>query len=205
LVPLAEVNQEELVSFVDSQLSLSEIINRIQSGERRNTFTRIIAIDGPAGAGKTTLAERLSRNFPETPVVIIHMDDLYAGWNDALTPTLTKTLEQNIARPASLGKAIEYRKFDWLKNSYGEFVKLTLPSLLILEGVGSGQREIRKYLDQLIWIDIESEMGFNRVLQRDGDYLETEMRIWQMRESEHFKQDNTRDCATIRVDGKHFI
>jgi len=26
-----------------------------------------------------------------------------------------------------------------------------------------------------------------------------------MRESEHFKQDNTRDCATIRVDGKQFI
>ena len=158
-----------------------------------------------AGAGKTTLAERIAKNFPHPPVSIIPMDDLYAGWNDALTPTLTRTLEQNIARPASQGKTFEYRKFNWLTNSFGDLIRVPLPSLLILEGVGSGQREIRKYLDQLIWIDIESETGLNRVLQRDGDYLETEMRIWQMRESEHFKQDNTRDCATIRVDGKHFI
>jgi hypothetical protein len=42
-------------------------------------------------------------------------------------------------------------------------------------------------------------------LQRDGDYIENQMRIWQMRESEHFKQDNTRDCATIRIDGSNFI
>ena len=188
-----------------SRLSLSEIIDSIHTGERRNSFTRIIAIDGPAGAGKTTLANRVAGSFPENPVSIIHMDDLYAGWDDALTPTLTRTLEQNIARPASQGKGIEYRKFDWLAKSFGDFVKLSLPSLLILEGVGSGQKEIRKYLDQLIWIDIESEIGLNRVLQRDGEYLETEMRIWQMRESEHFKQDNTRDCATIRVDGKQFI
>jgi len=166
----------------------------------------IIAIDGPAGAGKTTLASHIHLAlFPHYSSAIIHMDDLYAGWDDALTPTLTRTLEQNIARPASQGKGIEYRKFDWLAKSFGDFVKLSLPSLLILEGVGSGQKEIRKYLDQLIWIDIESEIGLNRVLQRDGDYLETEMRIWQMRESEHFKQDNTRDCATIRVDGKQFI
>jgi len=80
-----------------------------------------------------------------------------------------------------------------------------VPDLLILEGVGAGQKVIRKYLDQLIWIDIEPEIGLARVLQRDGDYLETEMRVWQMRESEHFQRDNTRDCATIRIDGKRFI
>ena len=190
---------------MEKRFSLSEIIEIIINGERQNNFTRIIAIDGPAGAGKTTLAERLSQNFPERPISIIHMDDLYAGWNDALTPTLTRTLGQNIVSPASQGKAIEFRKFNWLHNSFGDLIRYPSPSALILEGVGSGQRAIRKYLDQLIWIDIESETGLNRVLQRDGDYLETEMRIWQMRESEHFKQDNTRDCATIRIDGKHFI
>ncbi len=186
-------------------LSLTDIIEKIHDGERRNSFTRIIAIDGPAGAGKTTLAARIAGNFAEIPISIIHMDDLYAGWENALTPSLTRTLEQNIARPASQGKGIEYRKFDWLSNSFGEFIRIAPPSLLILEGVGSGQREIRKYLDQLIWIEIESETGLNRVLQRDGDYLETEMRIWQMREAEHFERDNTRDCATIRIDGKSFI
>ena len=190
---------------MSTQLSLPQIIEQILRGERRNTYCRIIAIDGPAGAGKSTLASRISSAFPSSNIAIIPMDDLYAGWEDALTATLTKNLEHNIARPASQGKSIEYRKYDWLGKKFGDFNRISTPELLILEGVGSGQKSIRKYLDQLIWIDVEPEVGLSRVLQRDGDYLETEMRVWQMRESEHFREDNTRDCATIRIDGKRFI
>ena len=187
------------------QLSLQEIIEKILLGERRNTYCRIIAIDGPAGAGKSTLAHRLAGAFPSSKITIIHMDDLYAGWEDALTPTLTKSLEFNISYPASQGKTIEFRKYDWFAKKFGDFQRIELPELLILEGVGSGQRAVRKYLDQLIWIDIDPEVGLSRVIHRDGDYIETEMRIWQMRESEHFRSDNTRDCATVRIDGTRFI
>lgn len=185
--------------------SLRDIVEAIASGERRSPHCRIIAIDGPAGAGKSTLASRISQHFPEQPITVVHMDDLYAGWDDALTVTLTRTLENKIARPAFEGKSFEIRKYDWIAGRFGEFTRKNVPALLILEGVGSGQKVIRKYLDQLIWIDIEPEIGLTRVLQRDGDYLENEMRIWQKRESEHFRADNTRDCATIRVDGKRFI
>ena len=118
---------------------------------------------------------------------------------------LFRSSSRIFAKPAFEGKSFEFRKYDWISGRFGEFIKKEVPSLLILEGVGSGQRAVRKYLDQLIWIDIEPEIGLKRVLQRDGDYLETEMRIWQMREREHFKADNTRDCATIRIDGKRFI
>ena len=187
------------------QLSLSEIIELIISGERRSNHSRIIAIDGPAGAGKSTLASRLHKNLNVTNVEIIHMDDLYDGWEKALTASLTRTLENNIAAPTYKGKSFEYRKFDWLANRFGDYIRVKSPDVLILEGVGAGQKAIRKYLDQLIWIDIEPEIGLARVLQRDGDYLETEMRVWQMRESEHFQRDYTCDCATIRIDGKRFI
>lgn len=184
--------------------SLDDLVRKIESGERRNPFTRIIAIDGPAGSGKTTLARRIA-TFRKDAVLTIHMDDLYDGWENALTAKLAKTLTQSIAVPASMGKSFSYRKYDWLKKRFSDEVRCSLPDLLILEGVGSGQKAVRQYLDQLIWIDIESEVGLTRVLQRDGDYLEHEMRIWQMRESQHFSSDNTRDCATIRVDGKYFI
>ena len=187
------------------QQSLSEIITSINSAERRSNYCRIIAIDGPAGAGKSTLALRIYKALDNPNTSIVHMDDIYAGWEDALTPTLTRTLENNIAAPAFEGKSFEYRKFDWLNNRFGDHIRIHAPEILLLEGVGAGQKAIRKYLDQLIWMDIEPEIGLTRVLQRDGDYLETEMRIWQMRESEHFQRDNTRDCATIRIDGKRFI
>lgn len=190
---------------MSNSISLSEIVQLIETGEKRFEASRIISIDGPAGAGKTTLAGKLKKVFSELEVHVIHMDDLYDGWENALTNNLSRILEQSIAKPVSDGKSYEYRKYDWLAQRYGELKRYPHPQLLILEGVGSGQRSVRKYLDQLIWIDIESEVGLKRVLVRDGDYIESNMRIWQMRESEHFRQENTRDCATIRIDGKSFI
>ena len=188
-----------------NNLSLNEILERMRSGERRNHFSRIIAIDGPAGSGKTTLAARITSQWEEGVVCTVHMDDLYEGWDLALSERLTRTLVYSIATPVSTGKNFSYRKYDWFKKGFAELIESPLPSLLILEGVGSGQKDVRKFLDQLIWIDIDHETGLQRVLRRDGDYLETEMRVWQKREREHFEHDNTRDCATFRIDGKYFI
>lgn len=188
-----------------SQISFLEIAQAILDCRAKNGATRIVSIDGPAGAGKTTLARKLKEYFAQLEVAVVHMDDLYEGWDNALNSSFARTLEFGIVLPVSSGKSFEYRKFDWLSKSFGEMQKHPLPDLLILEGVGSGQKAIRKYLDHLIWIEVPAEVGLNRVLRRDGDYIETEMRIWQMRESEHFKSENTRDCATIRVDGMNFI
>ena len=185
--------------------SLEEILDRLAKSEKKSPSTTTISIDGPAGSGKTTLAGRIASSFTGGPVAIIHMDHLYNGWEDALTPQLTRTLTNQILAPISQGKSFSYRKYDWLKKGFGEFVSIALPKLLILEGVGSGQKVTRKYTDEAIWIEVESEVGLQRVLRRDGDYLETEMRVWQLREQEHFKAENTRDCATIRVDGNFFI
>lgn len=188
-----------------SNPSLDSILSQIRDSRSKAPTTKIIAVDGPAGSGKTTLANRIRSSFPGEQVEVVHMDDLYNGWEDALTDQLTKTLVNQILTPVSLGKQFGYRKYDWLHGQFGELESILPPEILILEGVGAGQKSTRKFLDHLIWIDIDMEVGLRRVLGRDGDYLENEMRIWQLKESEHFRLNNTRDCATIRVDGNFFI
>ncbi len=188
-----------------ANISLEKILERLSTGPRKSALSRAISIDGPAGSGKTTLASRISANYEGGQVLTIHMDDLYNGWEDALTAQLTRTLVNQILTPAAQGKPLGFRKYDWLGKSFGDLISHPFPKLLILEGVGSGQKATRAFTDELIWIDIDSEVGLQRVLRRDGDYLETEMRNWQIREQEHFKSENTRDCATIRVDGNFFI
>lgn len=185
--------------------SLEFILSQIQNTKSKAQSTITVAVDGPAGSGKTTLARRIESSFPSEKIEVIHMDDLYNGWEDALTAQLTRTLVNQILTPVSEGKSFGYRKYDWLSRQFGEIQSIKVPELLILEGVGSGQKAARKFLDHLIWIDIEMEVGLQRVLARDGDYLETEMRVWQLRENEYFREDNTKDCATIRVDGNFFI
>lgn len=180
-------------------LSLDEIVARLTK-----VTNPIIAIDGPAGAGKTTLANRIASRYQGTSITI-HMDDLYGGWEDALGPSLARVLVNQILTPVSQRKAFGYRRYDWLQRRFNEPERFAPPDLLIMEGVGSGQRACGKFLNELIWIDIDAEVGLARVLNRDGDYLLEEMSVWQMHERDHFKNENTRGRATIRLDGKFFI
>jgi hypothetical protein len=182
-------------------ISLHNLLARLHASQEENL---LIAIDGPAGAGKTTLASRIHGGFSGS-VHIVHMDDLYDGWENALTPQLTRVLVNQIATPFSQGKSFGYRRFDWFNRRFGPVESFPAPDLLILEGVGSGQRALGKFLAELIWIDIDDETGLSRVLNRDGEFLKEEMLIWQHRQSAHFQRENTRDRATLRLDGKVFI
>jgi uridine kinase len=153
----------------------------------------IIAIDGPAGAGKTTLANSISMALSKDySVQIIHMDDLYNGWDFALSNELTSTLEE-LTYAHATGTPYKYRKYDWSNNAFGPYEESEPCSLLILEGVGSGQRAIRDRLATLIWVDIPPEDGLNRVLNRDGKNIEPNMRKWLTAQSEHFAADSTQE------------
>lgn len=175
---------------------------------QKNDLVKVIAIDGPAGAGKTTLAQHLSEILNGAPVV--HMDDLYLGWEDALTASLTKTLRDHILTPISLGKRGSYRRWDWHKSQLAEVIEIPRHPYLILEGVGASQRVVRAFSTALIWIDISTETGLKRTIARDKvlvediDKFQEEMKNWQAREILHFAEENTFDAAQLRFNGDLF-
>ena len=155
----------------------------------------IIAIDGPAGAGKTTLASNihlaLYQNFTST---IIHMDDLYNGWDKALSVELTEVLSY-IAQAHSQSQPISLSKFNWADSTFSPAEAIDDAQLIILEGVGSGQSAIREYLSALIWIDIDESKGLSRVLERDGEGIRNQMQKWLMTQEQHFALEKTENAA----------
>jgi len=64
-----------------------------------------------------------------------------------------------------------------------------------LEGVGCGQRSIRNQLAALIWIDIDEQIGLERVLHRDGTAIEEEMHKWLRAQQQHFMEEDTKKAA----------
>jgi uridine kinase len=155
----------------------------------------IVAIDGPAGAGKTTLANNLALAMSTTlRVQVIHMDDLYNGWDKALGEELTKTLE-HLTSEHLVGKPLVYSRFNWAANEFDEATTAPVADLLILEGVGSGQSAIREKLVALLWIDIEYNQGLARVLERDGISLEIQMQQWLVQQEQHFRVEGTQNAA----------
>jgi uridine kinase len=155
----------------------------------------IIAIDGPAGAGKTTLAHEIYLAISlKKSVSVIHMDDLYDGWDNALGADLTKVLLY-LTDQHKQNKPAKISRFNWITSSFEDSEEIAPTDLLILEGVGSGNLAIQDELAALIWIDIDPEIGVKRVIDRDGAQVAEEMRKWLGTQEEYFSQHSTREKA----------
>jgi uridine kinase len=155
----------------------------------------VIAIDGPAGAGKTTLAKNLALALAQDlRVQVIHMDDLYDGWDKALGSQLSETLAHIVSSHKS-GKVVKFSKYDWAKSAFKEADVIPEADLIILEGVGSGQIAIRDELAALLWIDIDRSLGLDRVLSRDGDSIKAQMQMWLTEQEQHFAREGTQKAA----------
>ena len=161
----------------------------------KDTSQPIIAIDGPAGAGKTTLALDIKLALAQRySVTEIHMDDLYDGWDNALTSQLAEVLE-HVVKSHKNCAPISLSTYDWHAGAFSPVEELEKSELLILEGVGSGQMAIRDSLSALIWIDIEDSQGLARVLERDGKEIESQMKKWLATQAQHFRDQGTQNAA----------
>jgi len=155
----------------------------------------LIAIDGRAGAGKTTLAAVLFADLSlKHSVGVIHMDDLYEGWDNALGKHLTQTLE-TIVKAHQLNKTFEIKIFNWESMKFDSTQKIEPVEILILEGVGAGQKVVREAGATLHWLDIDPDVGIARVLKRDGNQIAQQMKQWQIDQEMHFMSDKTRENA----------
>ena len=155
----------------------------------------LIAIDGPAGAGKTTLAAKFFDEFSTTKTVaLIHMDDLYDGWENALDSGLTSSLADIIEAFAAHSR-FSFPTFNWATMRFDLSQTIDPSDILIIEGVGAGQEIVRNAGAILYWLDIEPDVGLARVLQRDGYQIENQMHQWQLDQDAHFLRDQTRANA----------
>ena len=179
--------------------NLSELVDKINESSKKCGQTKIIVIDGPAGSGKTTLAKSLSGLLENCP--IIHMDEIYEGWDNALSPKTSQDLVEWIINPLLESRSIEFVKYDWYLEKRIEKVVINLPKVLIIEGVGSSSFEISKHASLKLWIEVNKETGINRVLTRDGQQIQEQMKKWQSQESKFFIENNSKENSDIWIDG----
>ena len=161
---------------------------------------KLVAIDGPSGAGKTRFAENLAKaaNAP-----IVHTDDLLNGWDDQFT--FWPRLEQQILSKLRNGEPARYQRYQWHEKQFGgPHVTVEPADVVLLEGVSAARRAIRAELSLAVFVVAPPELRFQRALARDGDdsvafraYLER----WRAAEDRHFAEDQTAAAADLIVDG----
>ena len=175
---------------------MAELAKQIAKREPRAGRTRLVLVDGPGGAGKSTFARSLSKALG-APVV--SMDDLIPGW-DGLKEGVPRLMEW-IITPLTSGGRARYRPYDWETLEYGAWIDVGRPDTLVVEGVSSASREPSKYASFVIWVDAPRAVRLARGIARDGERSQGLWERWMAEERALFTREDTERQADIRISG----
>ena len=200
--------------------NVASLVAAAQSQPPRCGSTRLILIDGPAGAGKTTLANRLALALggaasagagtfdpanllpADAPVQILHGDDMYEGW-DGLAG-LDELLLGEVLEPLSRGEQAGFRMWDWVENRRSHRIDVPPRPYLIVEGVGVAQTAARALASLVVFVEAPWEVRLQRGVDRDHMAYDDVVERWNVFEAEQnafLDRHDTRAAADVILDG----
>lgn len=195
--------------------SFNEITQRIiglVQGHFAHCGAVSVLIDGPSGAGKTSLAAELSRllfrcvrskdsslagdlnadtssaTTPAFDVQTVHLDDFYPGWGGLAEGSAM------VASDVFSSEKPGFWRWDWKNNQRGQWHNIELDRTrrrcLIVEGVGAvtaaNEKAAREFGGVIkVFLDGPVDERKKRALERDPEYAQW-FDMWAEQESKHF-------------------
>ncbi|WAU80927.1 hypothetical protein O1Q96_14810 [Streptomyces sp. Qhu-G9] len=155
---------------------------------------RLVGVDGHAGSGKTTFADRLAGVLGGAPV--LHLDDI--ATHEELF-AWTGRLLREVVGPLGRGETAHYRPYDWQLRDFGPGRALPPAPVILVEGVGAGRRALRPHLAGLLWMELPHEDAWARGRRRDGSAQSDFWAGWVPAERRHFAEDPSEPFADLLV------
>jgi len=123
----------------------------------------VVAVDGGAAAGKSSLAARLARQLPDSSVLAL--DDLLDGWAGQFD--YADRLRRELLEPLSRNRPGSYRRYDWTAGRFAERVPVPVSETLIVEGVSAifGCAELASVR---LFLQLPRAIRERRWIDRDG-------------------------------------
>jgi hypothetical protein len=165
----------------DTPAVLAASVQERRRRSHRSGGTLLVGIDGRSGAGKTALALALGEALQAsgTRVVVVHLDDMYAGW-DGLAAALPRVREGVLA-PLALGQPGRYTRWDWHRDTRAGTVVVPPAPVVVVEGVGAVAADPGAY-DLRVWAHAPAAVRRRRALDRDGQTFASHWDRWAAQE-----------------------
>jgi len=180
-----------LFSFPDDEVK--PILAEISEISSLNARPILIAIDGPAGSGKTSLANQLASNLKSATT--IHMDDLYPGWEGLSLGA--DYLNRFILEPLTKKLTASWQQWDWSKNQRGAWMEFSGGTPLIIEGCGSLSDRASSEAFLRIWLEAKEPVRQSRWLEREGNLDKFEM--WAAQELDFYAREKSASLADLVI------
>jgi uridine kinase len=151
-----------------------------RSNAPRGVTTRIVAVDGGGGAGKSTIAALLAS---ELGCEVVHTDD-FASWDEPLE--WWPRLLAEVLEPLSRNEAASFEAARWEPDAPPRRIDISPAPFLVLEGVSACREAFRPFLAYTVWVETPADERLRRGLERDGEHARAQWEDW-MREEEDYR------------------
>lgn len=196
---------------------IRDIISQLEVSEKNNERV-LLVIDGRCGAGKTTLASRISEKLTCN---VFHMDDFYLPAAEQTDERMKEPggnisfgrFLSEIIMPIENGADIAYRPFVCRNQAYADTKLMPAEKINIIEGTYSCHQRLRGAYERLcgheaatgsmklirIFLDIDCRKQIERLRTRVGEQrLKMFEDKWIPREEEYFKLCSVREyCKNV--------
>ena len=174
--------------------SVTEAIEAVQPQDR---LTRIVAVDGYGGSGKSVLADRLAGSLGEA-ATIVRTDDFarpnVRGWE-------WSRMHAHVLAPLQRNQPARYQRYDWDADELAEWHDVSVGGTLIVEGISSMREELGRYWDFAIWLACPYAIRLQRGVERDGEAMRSQWTdVWMPEEEAYFQAQRPDQKADIVID-----
>jgi DNA polymerase III delta prime subunit len=191
---------------------IETITNKILELVESGTPTPIILIDGRTGSGKTTFASALQNRLfqkGESAPRVIHMDDLYEGWNGLQAGV--DYLVRQVLGPLSRREGASWQEYDWsaidpstpekVGARSGTWREFRGGTPLIIEGVGSLSRIAAEQADITVWLEVDQSVRLARIADRNakGDGDGSWFTMWTAQEADFYAREKSDEIADLVI------